>query len=411
MIDILRKEDCVGCNACVQRCPERCIEMVEDGQGFVYPRADADKCIGCGLCERVCPVLNRNEPAKPKAVYAAKNADDKIRMTSSSGGVFHALARSVIEDGGVVFGAKFNERWEVVHDYAETLEEVRAFQGSKYVQSAIGDAFRRAEDFLKHGRRVMFTGTPCQLAGLQSFLGKDWGDKLLKVDVVCHGVPSPLVWREYLKYITASGDGRIEITGVSFRDKRSGWEKFGLAVRAAEAESDPTSDSPRDEFELLFEPLTENRYMRGFLKDLYLRPSCYSCPAKRGRSRSDITLADFCGIRYRVPRFYDPSGVSLLLINSDRGERVFSSLRLESERVSYDAALSSNRAIERSVKRPKQAGDFWRGFEAEGFPIVDRLCDEIRPSRRELWAATVRRGLSKVKRTAVGMFHFGKQNR
>ena len=209
-------------------------------------------------------------------------------------------------------------------------------------------------------------------------LGRDWGDKLLKVDVVCHGVPSPLVWREYLKYMTASGDGRIEITGVSFRDKRSGWEKYGLTVRAAEAESDPTSDSPRDEFELLFEPLTENRYMRGFLKDLYLRPSCYSCPAKRGRSRSDITLADFWGIRYRVPRFYDPSGVSLLLINSDRGERVFSSLRLESERVSYDAALSSNRAIERSVKRPKQACDFWRGFEAEGFPIVDRLCDEIR---------------------------------
>ena len=175
MIDIIDKKDCVGCNACVQRCPKQCITMHEDEQGFLYPKVDLSLCIHCDLCEKVCPIINQAQPREPLETFAAKNPDDKVRMTSSSGGIFFALAKNIIEEGGVVFGAKFNENWEVVHDYAETLEGVKAFQGSKYVQSRIGDTFRQAEEFLKAGRKVMFTGTPCQIAALGLFLRKDFG--------------------------------------------------------------------------------------------------------------------------------------------------------------------------------------------------------------------------------------------
>lgn len=244
MIEILRKEDCVGCNACVQRCPKSCISMHEDEQGFLYPVVNADLCINCHLCEKVCPVINQAEPRKPLQTYAAKNRDSEVKRNSSSGGIFYALAEMIISEGGVVFGAKFNDDWEVVHAYAETLEGIKAFQGSKYVQSGIGETFTQAEQFLKAGRRVMFTGTPCQIAGLKHFLRKDYGSQLLTVDVVCHGVPSPLVWREYLKYITrpkgASAGKNTDfestlkdieirdISRISFRDKRISWEKYGF---------------------------------------------------------------------------------------------------------------------------------------------------------------------------------------
>lgn len=202
MIRIYNKHDCCGCNSCVQRCPKSSITMREDEEGFLYPDVDESTCIDCGLCETVCPVIHQSTVRKPIAVCAAKNKDEKIRLSSSSGGAFTALAESVIDEDGVVFGAKFDEDWSVVHDYMETREGLAAFRGSKYVQSRIGDSFKKAEQFLKAGRKVLFSGTPCQIAGLKRFLRKEY-DNLLTVDFICHGVPSPGVWREYLKEETA----------------------------------------------------------------------------------------------------------------------------------------------------------------------------------------------------------------
>lgn len=194
MIEIRDKRDCCGCNACVQKCPRQCIEQFEDAEGFVYPRVDKARCIGCGLCEKVCPVIDQNPESKPLQVLAGWNGNEEIRMQSSSGGVFTLLAEQIIGRGGVVFGARFNENWEVVHGYTESMDGLAAFRGSKYVQSRIGEAFRQAGAFLQQGREVLFTGTPCQIAGLHRFLGKEYGN-LFTIDIVCHGVPSPGVWK------------------------------------------------------------------------------------------------------------------------------------------------------------------------------------------------------------------------
>lgn len=403
MIDIIDKKDCVGCNACVQRCPKQCISMHEDEQGFLYPKVDLSRCIHCDLCEKVCPVINQAQPREPLETFAAKNPDDKVRMTSSSGGIFFALAKKIIEDGGVVFGAKFNEQWEVVHDYAETLEGVRAFQGSKYVQSRIGDTFKHAEEFLKAGRKVMFTGTPCQIAGLGLFLRKDYGDQLLKVDVVCHGVPSPLVWRDYLRYITrpkGASDGKNsdfqstlkdnkirDISRISFRDKRISWEKYGFSVHTVARQGDQNTDfqstkNQYEEHELLFETLDRNLFMKVFLNNLCLRPSCFDCPDKGGKSQSDISLADFWGILRVDRRLYDRSGVSLVLANSQHGFDLLNSLGLELSAQSFQDALRFNPAIEHSPRHNENADRFWHDYERYGFAGVIELAKSMRPSFR-----------------------------
>ena len=174
--------------------------MREDREGFLYPEADAERCCNCGLCDEVCPVINRRATKQPLSVYAAKNRNDDIRRQSSSGGIFTLLAEKTLNENGVVFGARFDENWEVVHDYVETKEGLALFRGSKYVQSSIGDSFLQARQFLQRGRKVLFSGTPCQISGLKLFLGKEY-DNLLTVDFVCHGVPSPLVWRMYLRQL------------------------------------------------------------------------------------------------------------------------------------------------------------------------------------------------------------------
>lgn len=197
MIHVVDKYACCGCHACVQRCPKHCITMREDEEGFFYPFINETLCLDCGLCEKVCPVLQQDEARRPLKVYAAKNPDDRVRMLSSFGGVFTMLAEQILDEGGVVFGARFDENWDVVHSYVDNKKDLEVFRGSKYVQSYIGDCFQKAECFLKEGRKVLFSGTPCQIAGLRLFLRERY-DNLLTVDLVCHGVPSPKVWRTYL---------------------------------------------------------------------------------------------------------------------------------------------------------------------------------------------------------------------
>lgn len=246
MINIIDKKNCCGCNACVQHCPKSCITMQEDEEGFLYPIVDQEVCIDCGLCEKVCPVLNQGEERKPLQVYAANNTNEEIRMQSSSGGVFTLLAETIIQEGGVVFGARFNDDWEVIHDYTETQEGLATFRGSKYVQSRIGDSYCQAEQFLKKGRKVLFSGTPCQIAGLNLFLRKEYNN-LLTVDFICHGVPSPGVWKSYLEELIALQGNRKnsvlshskpiilnsirDISRIEFRNKRLGWKKYSFALR------------------------------------------------------------------------------------------------------------------------------------------------------------------------------------
>ena len=203
MIEIKEKSSCCGCEACVQCCPKQCLTMHEDCEGFLYPQVDESSCIDCGLCEKVCPVIHQNASQEPLSSYIAINPNEEIRLKSSSGGIFTLLAEKIIAEGGVVFGARFDENWDVVHAWTDTIEGLAPLCGSKYVQSRIGNTYNEAKDFLKQGRKVLFSGTPCQIAGLKKFLRKEYAN-LLTVDFICHGVPSPGVWRRYLSELRES---------------------------------------------------------------------------------------------------------------------------------------------------------------------------------------------------------------
>lgn len=371
MIDIKDKKLCCGCNACVQRCPKQCIAVQEDEEGFLYPTVDLSICIDCGLCEKVCPVINQESERNPIEVFAAVNKDASVRMQSSSGGIFTALAEKIIQEKGVVFGARFDEKWEVMHDYTETIEGLKAFRGSKYVQSRIGDTFRQAEFFLKTGRKVMFTGTPCQIAGLRLFLRKEY-ENLLAVDIICHGVPSPMVWRKYLGE-KIQQDGLECIQSISFRNKNTGWKNYSFQI---EYDKNHLKSS-------FSEYASQNIFMKGFLADLYLRPSCYACPAKKLKSGSDITLGDFWGIQRIKPELDDDKGISCILINTIKGQHIFELLSLFQELSSCEEVSKENPALIHSVKLDKKRREkFYRFYPFHD--LSDVLAQTLHMSLGEL---------------------------
>ena len=361
MIEIKEKKNCCGCSACMQRCPKQCISLKEDNEGFLYPIVDKETCIDCGLCEKVCPVLHQGEEREPLKVYAAKNKNEEIRRSSSSGGIFTLLAEKVINEGGVVFGAKFDESWEVIHDYIETIEGLAAFRGSKYVQSRIEDNYLKAEAFLKQGRKVLFSGTPCQIAGLKRFLRKEYKN-LLTVDFVCHGVPSPGIWRKYLKETVArmcdknsvSTDPismeNAHVESISFRDKSLGWKKYSFALTLS-----ATIGSGVKNTVSLCEVFSQNTFMKGFLADLYLRPSCYACTAKCGKSGSDITIGDLWGVQNFLPEEDDDKGLSLILLNKNLDFFKYSKCK----EIKFSDAISGNPSILYSKDIPSYRSAFF----------------------------------------------------
>lgn len=367
MIEIKDKSQCCGCNACVQRCPKQCIAMCEDEEGFLYPEVDEAICIDCGLCENVCPVINQADARIPLQVYAAKNTDEEIRMHSSSGGVFSILAEQTIKQGGVVFGARFDENWEVKHDYTETIDGVSVFRGSKYVQSKTGDTFKQAEQFLKQNRKVLFSGTPCQIVALKRYLKKEY-ENLLLVDFICHGVPSPGVWRKYLKQVIALtcdkntvsshlklllSERNALVEGISFRDKRLGWQKYSFSLTLS-----TTDESGNKNTVSLSESLNENLFMRGFLANLYLRPSCYACPANKGKSGSDITLGDYWGISSLMPDYDDDKGISAISVNTEKGKAVYANLMWTTDRLLMKPSANGIRHWSELVTSRRTEKDF-----------------------------------------------------
>ena len=347
-IQLASPNDCTACAACVSVCPKQCITMQEDKEGFLQPKIDSSVCIECHKCEKVCPILNQEitkDDFETKA-YAVINKDDEVRAQSSSGGVFFPLAQWVIEQGGVVFGAKWNDKWEVVHDFAEDLDGVRAFMCSKYVQSVVGDTLWQAKQFLDAGRWVLYSGTPCQLGGLRACLGKEY-EKLIQMDLICHGVPSPGVWRSYLKDYF----GKEKVLDVNFKDKRNGWVGFRTSIKTTNSE--------------VSENQMENPYFRGFLTNVFLRNSCYDCRFKSVSRNTDITLADYWGVHLFCPEMFDDKGTSLVLVHTSKGHRVLSNilrdnnLKVQDNIIEYKAW---NSAIENSVPVSKKRYYFFKAF-------------------------------------------------
>lgn len=370
MVSIKEKYQCCGCGACEQRCPKHCIELVGDSEGFWYPSVNENDCIQCGLCEKVCPIINGENERHPQNIFAARHEDEHTRLESSSGGMFTLLAEQTLRSGGVVFGAMWNEQWEVRHGSAKTIHALERLRCSKYVQSEIGNTFIQVEENLKVGNFVLFSGTPCQVAGLKKFLRKDYSN-LVTVDFVCHGVPSPLVWKKYLhskmRPLDAAGKNTVSLSlkvmpsieGISFRDKRNGWKKYGFAVKGKSAlKVDKNTVSPSVNTEtLIYEPLDENAYLHGFVRNLFLRPSCYQCAFKSFRSGSDYTLADFWGANIYVGDYDDDKGISLLFIHNDKCDILNNCVDFRP--VDMSAALAQNPAIIKSSKMKDGRSEFF----------------------------------------------------
>lgn len=345
MITIIDKKNCCGCSACASVCPRHCISMQEDREGFLYPKVNESDCIDCGLCEKVCNELHPFERREPLKVLAAINKNEEVRMKSSSGGIFHLLAEKTVSEGGVVFGARFDGDWQVVIDYAEDMEGVEAFMGSKYVQARMENAYTDAKRFLQEGRKVLFSGTPCQVAGLHKFLRRQY-DNLLTVDFICHGTPSPKVWRMYLDEVC----GRIQrISSVEFRNKARGWKDFSFNLRYNEGDNTVS----------MLSPYTRNHFMKAFLQDIILRPSCYDCKAKGYSSQSDITIADFWGIGKVFPDMDDDKGTGLVFINTEKGAHSLDFSKMEVRATTYECVKPLNRACYCSVAQHPKREEFF----------------------------------------------------
>ena len=358
MIVLSSKLDCCGCNACVSSCPDNCIKLKPDSEGFEYIDIDVSTCTNCGKCDRTCPMNKERETGKDPVAYAAWARNEEIRGVSSSGGVFSVLAQKTLAEAGVVFGAAFNEEMHLEHTYVDKTENLEALRGSKYLQSDIANSFIEVRAFLKAGRQVLFSGTPCQIAGLKNFLKQPY-ENLLTVEVVCHGVVSPKVFKAYKQLREKDNGSKTE--RIEFRNKKFGWKIFSVVLSFANKK-------------LYSKKLSDDPYMRGFLRNLYLRPACHECQFSTIPRVSDIALGDFWGVYGINKDLDDDKGTSVVLAQTNKGKDFFESCK--DELVVHDAKLSDaikvNSAIVKSALPDKRRESFFRDFNKMPYEKVEK---------------------------------------
>ncbi len=351
------KLKCNGCHACFSICSKKSISMVADDEGFLYPQIDKETCSDCALCQQVCPINKQLLPKEDLSVaYAVKNMDLDVRKNSSSGGVFTAIAEYVIDQGGVVFGVAFNENFEVIHVGVDKKEELYKLRGSKYVQSKIGKTYEQAKELLVAGKLVLFTGTPCQIGGLKAYLKKDYTN-LYTQDLICHGAPSPKVWKTYLSFLEKKYNSKIK--DVQFRCKEKSWKNYSIRLI----------------FEnglVVLEPFSQNIYMRAFLKNLLIRPSCYNCSFKGIERVSDLTLGDFWGIENVDPKMDDDKGTSLLIIHTHKGQQLLEKVanKLVLSKTNLDEAIKENPSAIKSSLRNQNREKFLGQIKDSNFEKI-----------------------------------------
>lgn len=371
MIEITDKKNCVGCTACAEICPKNCIQMKADKEGFLYPCVDESQCIKCNVCNTVCPVQNpvAEEETTQKA-YLVQHNDENVRLDSSAGGAFTAIATVVLKKGGVAFGAAYDENFHVQHSYVETVDELKKFRNSKYVQSDLGDSFRLAKEFLQDGRWVCFSGTPCQIEGLSKFLRKPY-EKLILVDVVCHGIPSPLIWNKYLEYQKQTFP---KPDNIRFRDKFYGYKystmsiiEDGKNVYHAGSQLDPM--------------------LRAFFTDICDRPSCYACPFKKRYRISDFTIWDCFSVYDFDKKLDDDKGTTRVLCHSQKAESMMQEVMklAKCEEVPADKLVSGVKEMFESVPMSPRRVAFME--DAERMPGTE-LFKKYYPVTRKVEAKT-----------------------
>ena len=324
-------ENCTGCGACIQKCPKDCISWEEGELGFCYPVINVDNCIECNQCEGVCHVGKVVEKPEFQDVYALVNNDPEILAHSTSGGAFSAIAETVLKDGGVVYGCSMQEDFKVCHIRIANISDLEKLRGSKYVQSDLGNTFRLVEEDLKNDHKVLFSGTPCQIAALKCFLGKK-SDKLVTIDIVCHGVGSQAYFDKFVEFLEQS-NGRVET--LAFRDKKYlGWSCGGV-IRYSRSSNKKNKERPFYNH--------DNYYYSYFLSSVIYRKSCYSCPYANLQRQGDITLGDFWGVESLKLPVDSYNGCSLVIVNTEKGKRVFDSLvNVSAVKTKIDLAIKHN---------------------------------------------------------------------
>lgn len=359
---MLPTKECTGCSACAHICPKNCISMLPDNYGFLYPHINDEICVNCGICKKYCPVLNKSEQEFPinTNCYAAKTNEETLRAQSSSGGIFSVIAEKVLENDGVVYGAAFDESFVVKHIGISSINDLDLLRRSKYVQSDLNNSFSAIKEQLNSGKIVLFTGTPCQVEGLLSYLQKPY-DNLITMDFVCHGVPAPNVWEYYKTYLQKQY--KSPITNINFRDKSSGWKNFSIRI-------DFENDS------VYCNSFGKDPYMKAFLANMDLRESCYICKFKSTKHKSDFTVADYWGIDKIKPEIDDDKGLSLLLVNTPKGARFLLEIATKIDLVKTDLeqVFAYNPCIIKSANKHNFSEYFFYNYNKSDFTKTVNSC-------------------------------------
>ena len=381
MVDICEKSLCTGCHACVNICGKKAISMQPDSLGFLYPHIDAALCVDCGLCARICPVNHPSKAVYPATVYAVQSADRADLMSSTSGGAASVFSQYVINQGGVVYGCSGSDITHICHKRIDTFSELNQLKGSKYVQSEIGLVFQQVRDDLKAGKKVLFTGTPCQVAGLKNFLRKDY-ETLITVDLVCHGVPSQqLLLDEIRRNKIISQD-----SSITFRKKGTFAKdlKYGIYIE-------------NDNHLVYAKDYPKGYYIMGFMAGLFLRNSCYSCHWTTPNRCSDITLGDFWGLgNLKNEEMNKGRGISEVLLNTEKGTLFFEACKslFHWEERFVQEAINGNGRFKRPSERHPLYYKFQQMYMTEGFTRCSRKC--LRRDYRRYYITSLKQSLLKL---------------
>lgn len=363
------KSACCGCGACMNICPVKAISMREDQYGFMYPQIDGSVCIRCGRCKSVCSFRNAEAENTPIKTFAAVANDENLVAKSASGGVFAAMAAKIIKDGGAVCGAAFGEDWSVSHIWVDDIRKLELLQGSKYTQSNIGDTYSQAKKLLAEGRKVLYSGTPCQIAGLYGYLGKDY-DNLFTVDIICHGVPNNRMFREYIGVLEKNTGGKI--TSFTFRDKSLGWGSDGRA--SIEKESGTVRKK-------LWKNASSYTYY--FYQGWICRDSCYKCKYASPHRPADLTVGDYWGIEKAHPEYLgnkgwnESKGISVIIVNTKQGENLLQEMCdcIDMKPSDFEKAAMKNSQLSRPSS-PGKREEILRLYEEGNWDLLDKRFSE-----------------------------------
>lgn len=363
-VSVVAKEQCCGCHACYNICPSNAIEMIMDSEGFLYPKVSIEKCVNCGKCMKSCPGIKSPEINPLDKAYACFAKDREEHMSSSSGGFFAILARQILKENGVICGAAFDNSMQVNHIITDSRIGLDKIKKTKYVQSIIGQVYSQIEKILKTRRIVLFSGTPCQVAGLKLFLGKEY-DNLVCIDLICHGVPSPKVFTRYL----SEKSENHKIVAMTFRNKKNGVHNSIL-------------DYWLDNGEKISETYEESPYIKGFNQNFFIRPSCFNCKYKGIKRCSDITIGDFWGIDEFHPKFSDSYGTSAVILHSEKGIQMFEKVKEELhfvEATSHEIG-AWNPCLYKPVEKNMKRTDF---FEKLKYKTIAEVVIELQDHSRK----------------------------